>query len=334
MSARADIRTAAAGLTKKGQTLFSPAELMVEARERGSRYPDATLRTHIVSHMCINASGPSAGIYPDLVRVSRGLYRLIHEVDDVSTTDGEGPPIAQPPGHRRIRRAARASQNVEALIVNFNGYLAAFEAYELFEGPSLYFHVKALQRRYKASSAATLLQDELFLEYVYAVLPSWGMHRMGKQAAKVPDFKTFAGALQACESQIDRLWHLDITSLDQAESDDIGQQLWDIIATLRSSTSNSRLVSGSKTLHHVLPALMPPIDREYTFRFFTGQKLLGNSEEGPFLSWWPHFCEIGRRCASEIRSAVGRPKLMATAPSKVIDNAIVGFGLHHRRADW
>jgi hypothetical protein len=27
--------------------------------------------------------------------------------------------------------------------------------------------------------------DEVFLEYVYAVLPSWGMHRMVDQAAKV-----------------------------------------------------------------------------------------------------------------------------------------------------
>lgn len=116
--------------------------------------------------------------------------------------------------------------------------------------------------------------------------------------------------------QIAKLWNLYITSIDEADVDNIGRQLWDIIVALRSSTSNSRLVSGSKTLHHVLPALMPPIDREYTFRFFTGQTLVMNGEKEPLLEWWPYLCEIGRRCAAQIRRAVGRPELMATSPSK------------------
>lgn len=75
---------------------------------------------------------------------------------------------------------------------------------------------------------------------------------------------------------------------------------------------------------------MPPIDREYTFRFFTGQNLVSNGERESFLTWWPDLCEIGRRCARDIRSAAGRPQVMATSQSKVIDNAIVGFRLRHR----
>ncbi len=329
MSARTDVRTAAASLMQKGQTLFSPAELIAEARQGGSSYPEVTLRTHIVSSMCVNASGPSAGVYPDLVRVSRGLYRLADERDAALSKDRGASPV-----HSLSRpttpRAVRAKQNTEALIANFNDFLAAFEAQEVFEGPSLYFHQRALERQCMAASAAALLRDEQFLEYVYAVLPAWGMHRMGKQTAKVPDFATFAGALRACESHVERLWSLEITSLDQDEVDHVGLQVWDIIAKLRSSTSNSRLVSGSKTLHHVLPALVPPIDRQYTFRFFTGQNLVMKGERGPFLEWWPRLCEIGRRCSSEIRAALGRPDVMATSQSKVIDNAIVGFGLRQR----
>lgn len=327
-SARADVRSAAVALTERGQRFFSPAELIAELRQRGSTYPDTTLRTHIVSLMCVNTCSPSAGTYPDLVRVARGLYRLADASDTVDrrlTATTRHPP--------KTTRAARAHKHVEALVAEFGAYLAAFEAGEVFEGPSLYFHVKAIERRRAAPSATALLRDLRFLEYVYAVLPSWGMHRMGKQAAKVPDFETFAGALRACEPQIEQLWHLDITSIHETAADDVGLQLWDIIATLRSSTSNARLVSGSKTLHHALPDLIPPIDREYTFRFFTGQTLVWNGERESFLAWWPGLCDIGRRCARDIRRAVGRPEVMATSPSKVIDNAIVGFRLRQRLND-
>ena len=333
MTARTDIRTAASSLTKRGQSLFSTAELIAEVRRQGSTYPDMTLRTHIVNYMCVNASGPSAGRYPDLVRVSRGLYRMAGSRAAAPTTGQSESHALRSLGRPRVPQVARARRNVDTLITNFDDYLATFEAQEVFEGPSLYFHLKAIERRNTAPSASALLQDERFLEYVYAVLPSWGMHRMGKQAAKVPDFHTFVTALQSCESQIHRLWNLDITMLDQSEVNEVGLQLWSIIAALRSSTSNSRLVSGSKTLHHVLPALMPPIDRQYTFRFFTGQTLLLKGEENPFLAWWPYFCDIAWCCTDEIRAAVGRPEVMATSPSKVIDNAIVGFGLRHRSRD-
>jgi len=105
----------------------------------------------------------------------------------------------------------------------------------------------------------------------------------------------------------------------------VGQRPWSIIGRLRASTSASRLVSGSKTLHHVLPDLMPPIDREYTFKLFTGQAMLSGGERQALADWWPYLCEIGRCCSSEIQAAAGRPERMATSVSKVIDNAIIGF---------
>lgn len=67
------------------------------------------------------------------------------------------------------------------------------------------------------------------------------------------------------------------------------------------------------------------MDRQYTFRFFTGQASLASGEEAAFLEWFPYLCDIGRRCRSEIATAIERRGLMATSTSKVIDNAIVGF---------
>lgn len=85
----------------------------------------------------------------------------------------------------QVRRADWARRNVDELIANLGRCLAHFERSNAFLGPSLYFHKRALDRRGVHVDAASLIEDELFMEYVYAVLPAWGMHRMGRQAAKV-----------------------------------------------------------------------------------------------------------------------------------------------------
>ena len=36
--------------------------------------------------------------------------------------------------------------------------------------------------------------------------------------------------------------------------------------------AGSQIVAGSKMLNHFLPDLIPPIDRPYTFSFFTGRQ--------------------------------------------------------------
>jgi len=104
-------------------------------------------------------------------------------VADGSTTA----PDAKP----RRKRADRARSNVDALVADFSTFVRRFEQSNeqsnAFPGPSLYFHQKAIDLRRRHSTVAGLLADDRFLEYVYPVLPAWGMHRMGKQAANAAD---------------------------------------------------------------------------------------------------------------------------------------------------
>jgi hypothetical protein len=78
-------------------------------------------------------------------------------------------------------------------------------------------------------------------------------------------------------------------------------------------------------LHHLLPDLIPPIDRQYTFRFFTGQKAVPAGDRQAFLEWFPYFAEIGSRCRSPIEAAMRQGTPMSDGRAKVIDNAIIGF---------
>lgn len=237
----------------------------------------------------------------------------------------DGPPPAPRPSRARARRADRARRNVDSLLVTFSECVDRFERSNAFPGPSLYFHERAIERRRTHPDAASLLADTQFLEYVYAVLPAWGMHRMGKQKAKVVDFDLMIDSLRAMAEPIQALWNRNITAIAYDEVADVSEQVWHIIAGLQVSSSDTRIVAGSKALHHVLPDLVPPIDRQYTFQFFTGQKSFQYGEAAAFAEWFPYFCEIGRGRQSEIREIKASGGFMATSSAKVIDNAVIGF---------
>lgn len=98
----------------------------------------------------------------------------------------------------RQRLAERRAERVEKLIANFADYVAAFETSEAFPGPSLYFHLRAIERRRQHETVASLLEDIQFLEYAYAVLPAWACTGWGR---KQPRSATSPPSSQPCGSR-------------------------------------------------------------------------------------------------------------------------------------
>jgi hypothetical protein len=268
-----------------------------------------------------------------IVRSQGVAGKLVNTIDPDQLPD----PLAATPGVRapavpRLRRRTVGwqAERIRELIANFSRCVAEFEASEAFTGPSLYFHVQAIDRRRKHQTVSSLLADIRFLEYVYAVLPSWGMHRMGPQAAKVGDFTDIITALSEKATVLQQLRQFRITALSPRDACDVAEAAWDVIAHIKVSTSQTQIVAGSKFLHHVLPDLVPPIDRQYTFTFFTGQKMVA-SDQAAFLDWFPKLAAIGMQCRGPIDDAITRRGFMATGQAKIIDNAIMGFiqGIAH-----
>lgn len=126
------------------------------------------------------------------------------------------------------------------------------------------------------------------------------MHRMGKQKAKVGEFDAFVDSIHAVAPLLDGLWTYRITEVLAVDADAVAEAVWEVLARLKVSTSGTRIVAGSKALHHVLPDLVPPIDRQYTFRFFTDQMYVSHGERQAFLEWFPLLCEVGRARRVEI----------------------------------
>ena len=145
---------------------------------------------------------------------------------------------------------------VRDLLDNAGKYHAAYYRSETFSGPSLYFHQRALSTRRSPASVP-------HLENVYATLAAWGMHRMGTRGSKMRPFDTFRASIEPLRDKITRAQTLAPQAMDEVAWD----SLKEIFQGIRIMASGTSLVGNSKVMHHMLPNIVPPIDREYTLRY-------------------------------------------------------------------
>ena len=227
-----------------------------------------------------------------------------------------------------FRRATlqRMDKRVDELIRGFSGFVHTFNKRERFTGPTVYFHCRTLERLQAHGSAKEALEDDGFLESLYATLASWGMHRMGRRGARMVNFDAFKASLLSQLKRIEDLENLKLTRVPAGEVLSRTRELWRIISSLRIGKGETKIVIGTKAMHHLIPELVPPIDRHYTLRFFFENTTLNQGDKIAFAEVFPRFHRIATTCGKEIASLIG-VGAMSTSSTKVIDNAIVGYGI-------
>ncbi len=218
----------------------------------------------------------------------------------------------------------------------FASYVDGFYQGDIFAGPSVFFHRRVIQMIRDSGNYNKLLTNELFLERIYATLVSWGMHRMGPRGAKMRDFESIRQSIDSNRMHLEALATFKLHELDDAGKEHVKDRLLRVFDNLRVMKSRSQLVGSSKTLHHLLPDLVPPIDREYTVRFFYGtprsKPSIGPEGEAEvFLEIFDGFHHVCRNLGlTEADYLDGR--YFNTSIPKLIDNAIVGFVLTEWKA--
>ena len=164
-------------------------------------------------------------------------------------------------------------ENYKVLVKEYYNYINELNAIrDHFAGPSIYFHKRSLEECKK-----DFLGDS-HIEYIYATLASWGMHRMGKTSTKMKSFIDFKNSIIREKEKLIELQNIKIEKY-QGDIEELIRNLKEICFSFQVSASNSKIVSNSKTLAHILPDLVPPIDRRYTVRFFVKKpnKLIKNN---------------------------------------------------------
>lgn len=209
------------------------------------------------------------------------------------------------------------------VVGNAHKYHKAYYLAETFRGPSLYFHQRSLATRQS-------LDFRLHAEYIYATLASWGMHRMGRRGSKMRSFDEFWGSLAPMKKLILEAKRIDYRRIRASE----WGLLERIFRGIRVMASGTTLVGNSKVMAHMLPDMVPPIDREYTLRYLRGSTSIRNDIDGE----WQLMREIieaffipiaqndnFRRQANRWMSHQAEYP-WDTSVFKVIDNMVIGAG--------
>ena len=216
-------------------------------------------------------------------------------------------------------------QRLDRLEHAFPEYLRAFNTKPPFRDFQLQDHRQTLELLSSFTSASDAARDGGFADSLADTLKSWGVGAERHNGALVPP-PEFREQLKSISLDVAGLEHLRID--DPAMDEERAARLvWLIIKDLdivrcKGRPVERKVVSGTKTLHHLLPNLVFPIDNEYTGTFFEWTDFGHHPEE--------HFGSVFRQVAA-IARAVSPQSYVGegwnSSISKVLDNAIVGFCL-------
>ncbi|MFQ5754266.1 MAG: hypothetical protein ACE5HI_19945 [bacterium] len=215
-------------------------------------------------------------------------------------------------------------EKISDILSNAEKYHDKFYEVEKFRGPSLYFHRRTLEMIDSPNF-------DLYLEFIYATLASWGMHRMGQGGSKMQSFEVFKDSIKKIREEIDHARKIDHRKMNDAN----WEVLRKIFRNVKVMASGTSLVGNSKVMAHLCPNIIPPIDREYTLRYLKGNT---NIKNGIDVEW-----NLMREIIEEFFIPVAKDSIFEnkatrwinnqseypwdTSILKVVDNLVIGAGL-------
>jgi hypothetical protein len=227
--------------------------------------------------------------------------------------------------------------NTAAILAAQDRHFAdSYRHFEAFGGPCVYFHTECL----RAGRDAFL--SERHLEMLYATLTAWGMHRMGdaeNTKTRLTEWKRFRDSFLAHADELRSFLPSKMVQMSEAEYSASVLRLRACYRSLELSVSKSTVVVNSKALHHLFPEFIPPIDRQYTVRFFTQPPEKWKRQDGKFrqvqlpagfeaqFKLFHEICVRIKRLADKIdpRLLEAQRLLHGVDAPKAVDNAIVDF---------
>ena len=225
-------------------------------------------------------------------------------------------------------------ENIELLKRNFEDYVECF-----YENPprnweeKLELHKKVIERlrSFEPKKRGELFVNDDFLQQVYNVVKKWVEVRAAKMV-EIDDFRD--GIKKNLPAKVlSDLAEYALSGLDEKKWREIKNKIekgffvpekpaWKWFK-LKVMNQYSQLVGFSKTLHHLLPDLIPPIDREHIVRFCYGRTTFPFPDEPKiFFGILDVFYSICNDLGLTEKNCKRR---WDTSVPKLIDNAIIGF---------
>jgi hypothetical protein len=186
--------------------------------------------------------------------------------------------------------------------------------------PGQFLYNLLLEKRRKID----IFSDE-YLELVYTTLIAWNMNGRGAKLSEIDKFKK---TIRENKKIIKSLEKYKLINLKEKEL--VLEKLKILFFNLDLTETKSKIVTFSKTLHFILPELIVPIDRKYTLDFFYNNKQIPTDKNKKkncekqfkiFEELFEKFIEISK--VYNLNKYLD--KIWHVTPTKVIDNAIIGY---------
>lgn len=188
-------------------------------------------------------------------------------------------------------------------------------------GHDLELYRKIIEKHREVNDIFRLISDrDGFLSLIIDTLRAWNMDQRGAELASLDDFQK---SVETLRDEFVELYKYKIFSIKREETEKVVERLDKAFDKLKIMKSRSKIVGVSKTLHFLLPDLIMPMDRKYTFPFF--KKSFNNipQEKKVFKDIFRRTREISRGLCLNQCDVSG--KKWNTSVPKLIDNAIIGL---------
>jgi len=312
---------AARRLSARGRSPFKLSELIAEVQSRDSARGRGTIQP-VVQGMTANArKGPLSPCGKVFLRVDHGFYKIcdLDEGEAVPTISSAPPRTSSPRGRARHLGRTEVRSRLDALIADFDECVEAYDRLVPFTRSGQYeFHRRTIDRRLALGSVEAAIFDEQFTELLYETLQRWGIGRRASRLAPLAEFR------RTLAHNADPLLALEPLTLELLTEglEAVSSSINLLVSNLAVVENRVRIVAGTKTLHHVLPNLVPPMDRAWTGAFFGWSVLDPQNNRALILDEaFESFAEVARVThPSRLVGARWR-----TSSTKVLDNALIGY---------
>ncbi len=307
----------------KLEQLISEVRRLDSSRERPSIQP-------VVQGMTANAgSGPASPCGKPLWRVTHGWYQLLTAENGATpaavgaaAVGGGGRFLGSsvgPVAGARRNRDVEVERRVAELVSGFGHYVEVYDLRVPFARKGQFeMHLATIGRRRRLGTVAKALADDLFLNDLYGTLQAWGI---GRRASRLVPLAAFRERLRACEAQFRSLEQFRLSD-PIAGSSHVTEEIRSLIGDIHVVDNRSLIVPGTKTLHHLLPDLVPPMDRAWTGAFFRWSAAAPQSgQSATFARTFQAMARVAREVSPEQYVGPG----WRTCSAKIVDNALVGF---------
>lgn len=151
---------------------------------------------------------------------------------------------------------------------------------------------------------------------------------MGRGGSKMQSFDVFRQSIEPL--------HKKIADAQQFDFREMNEQKWapleEIFYGINVMASGTTIVGNSKVMHHMLPNIVPPIDREYTLWFLRGNTNIRNDLAYEWQLMKAIISDFFIPVASDSGFKVMADRWMAkrdeypwdTSYLKIVDNLIIG----------